>query len=219
MNPEVVVRPYRAGDRSAVRQICCDTADLGLPVERIFHDRDATADFLTRYYTDDEPQASWVAECGGRVVGYLTGCLDARRYRRWMATWIAPAVVARSVLRGALWRRQTWRLLSAWLATWRRGGFERRIPLAQYPAHVHINVREGFRGQGVARELLERFTAQVRAKGLQGIHASVREDNVPACRFFEQMGFVTLQRWPIMLPKAEALQLHHTVLYGKSLAR
>lgn len=219
MPPEVVVRPYRAGDRSAVRQICCDTADLGLPVERVFHDRDVAADFLTRYYTDDEPQASWVAECGGRVIGYLTGCLDVRRYRRRMAMRIAPASVARAVLRGALWRRQTWRLLSAWLATWRRGGFERRVPLAQYPTHLHLNILEGFRGQGVARALLERFTVQVRAEGLQGIHASVREDNVPACRFFERMGFVVVQRWPVVLPEAATFPLHFIVLYAKSLAR
>src|SRR3989442_159990 len=46
------VRLYEPRDRAAVREICCDTADSGEPVETFFPDREGFADVLTRYYTD-----------------------------------------------------------------------------------------------------------------------------------------------------------------------
>jgi hypothetical protein len=38
------IRPYRAGDREAVREIACDTALAGEPVELFFSDREVFAD-------------------------------------------------------------------------------------------------------------------------------------------------------------------------------
>ena len=77
--PSLLIRVYRPDDRDAVRTVACDTADRGEPVEGFFRDREVFADLLTRYYTDWEPQSLWVAEAEGRVIGYLTGCLDTRR--------------------------------------------------------------------------------------------------------------------------------------------
>ena len=91
----LTIRPYRQADRHAVRAIVCDTAERGGPVERFFHDREVFADLLTRYYTDWEPGSLWVAERDAWVVGYLTGCLDTRRYHRVMAWRIIPMAVLR----------------------------------------------------------------------------------------------------------------------------
>lgn len=49
------VRPYLPSDRQAVRSICCETGFMGNPIDPVFTDRDAFADFFTRYYTDYEP--------------------------------------------------------------------------------------------------------------------------------------------------------------------
>jgi ribosomal protein S18 acetylase RimI-like enzyme len=213
----VVIRPYQLGDREAVRKICCDTADAGEPVENFFHDRELIADLVTRYYTDYEPQSSWVAEADGRVVGYLNGCLDSRRYRRALAGRIVPMALLRAIGRGALARRQTWRWLGAVARTLLRGGLERGKSLQLYPAHVHVNVLTDFRGDRVGQRLMERFFQQVKAAGLSGIHASVRGDNSGGCRFFERMGFVELVRRPTVLPKNDRWLNTHTVIYGRKM--
>ncbi len=217
MEHVVVVRPYEPRDRAAVRQICCDTADVGKPLGALFPDREVVADVVTRYYTDVESQATWVAVCQDRVIGYLTGCLDSRRYQQVMTWRVVPRALMKGVLRGALGFPHTWRLLGAATQTWRRGGFDRRIALEAYPAHLHINLQQDFRGQHVGRQLVERFIEQVKATGKRGIHVGVNGENVVACRFFEQLGFTLLSRHPVVPPTGDAARHHETVIYGKSL--
>src|SRR5438045_8199396 len=67
------IRSYRRSDRAAVRKLCCDTGFLGDPIDPVFEDRELFADFLTTYYTDHEPESSFVLEIEGQIRGYLLG--------------------------------------------------------------------------------------------------------------------------------------------------
>ena len=236
MSDETVVRLFQSQDRAAVREICCDTADSGRPVERFFPDREVFADLLTSYYTDIEPHASWVAvgrvpprgavsgdvACNGtrgesEVVGYLTGCLNTRRFLRAMAWRIAPRAFVKALERGTVWHPLTLRLLSANLGNWLRGAFRRTVPLRDYPAHLHINLRRDFRGQRVGQHLLERFFEQVQQARVNGVHAGVSADNAAGRRFFESFGFVELGRESrFRFPDAPD-QETFTIIYGKRL--
>ena len=68
-----MIRSYREGDREAVRQLCCQTGFLGSPIDPVYEDRKLFADFLTTYYTDWEPESSFVVEIDGEIRGYLLG--------------------------------------------------------------------------------------------------------------------------------------------------
>lgn len=182
-----IIRRYEPRDRAAVREICCDTADTGAPVEHFFPDRAVFADVLTRYYTDFAPATSWVAEQDGRVVGYLTGCLDTRQFLRTMAVRIVPAALLKALVHGSLWHRFI-------RQNWRRPASQRQQLLADYPAHLHLNLRAGHRGHGAGRQLLGKFLEQARHAGVTGIHAGVSETNVAGRKFFERAGFVVLGR-------------------------
>ena len=216
LGAEVTVRPYEPRDRPAVRQIACDTADNGEPVS-FFSDREVFADVLTRYYTDFEPQSLWVVDHAEQAVGYLSGCLDDRRYQRVMAWRVVPAALVRAIARGALARRETWRLLGALVRTWRSGEFHQPAALAHYPAHLHINIQQGFRGQQIGPRLVERFVEQARAAGVSGVHAGVHEENLPARRFFERLGFEPLGHYAIVLPDGETYRASSTIIFGKEL--
>lgn len=183
-----VARPYRSSDREAVRHICCETADKGAPVEHFFRDREIFADLVTRYYTDEEPGTVWVAESGGRIVGYLTGCLDTRRYRRALRFRIIPAAAVRALARGTLLHPESWKLIGKIL----REKSWHSTDLTRYPAHFHIDILEALRGQNAGRLLVEKFLERCRAHGVPGIHLVTRADNTAAHRFFERMGFVKL---------------------------
>ena len=197
MHTTWIIRPYAAGDRAALRRICCDTADAGRRVEAFFDDRELIADLLTNYYTDFEPESAWVAEQAGEVVGYLTGCRDTGRFRRIMFGRIAPQALFKAFWRGTWWAASTRRLIRCNLPTWWRLLGHRAIPLAGYPAHLHINLRPGMQGQGIGRQLINQFLAQLRAAGIPGVHLSAREDNMAALAFFEKRGFARLGRRPI----------------------
>src|SRR5271154_414309 len=111
MEAAVQIRPYALRDRDALRQICADTADSGQPIECIFPDREVFADLLTNYYTQFEPQSAFVADNNGKVVGYLTGCVNTKRFLRVMTWRIVPVIFVKALLRGALWHPQTIRLV------------------------------------------------------------------------------------------------------------
>jgi ribosomal protein S18 acetylase RimI-like enzyme len=212
----VVIRLFQAADRRAVRKICADSADMGKPAERIFPDRELLADMMISYYTDFEPQSLWIAEVEGEVVGYLSGCLDSRRFLRVMIWRIAPGILFQALIRGIFLKKQVQRFLIAMLKSFKLGGFKRSIPFDKYPAHLHIDIREGFRGQGIGQGLMEKFFAQAKNAGIPGIYLTTRQDNT-ACRFFERTGFSIAARYPLVIPEGDNFQVIHSVLYVKEL--
>jgi ribosomal protein S18 acetylase RimI-like enzyme len=213
VDERAIIRKYRPEDREAVREISWNTADQGRTVDLYFHDHEAVADLLTQSYTDCEPEALWVAECDGAVVGYLTGCLNTPHCNRRIVWRIGPRAVARAIGRGALWRGETWRLLAALVRTVLLGGIP-KVDFDKYPAHLHINLRQGFRGRGLGRRLIEHFRGQVRELGLPGIHLVAWGDNQGGRRFFEAMGFRLLREQPLVLPEERGYKKTSTVVYG-----
>lgn len=175
------VRPYTNADRAAVREICWETADKGFP------DQEVVADVLTRYFTDLNPSASWVAEVDGRVAGYLTGCFNTRRYIGAMIWRVMPAALGKALWHGSIWHRFVWRIPPS-------TSFNRRQVLRDYPAHLHLNLREGYRGRGIGPALLAAFVGQAKQAGVPGIHLGVMENNRGGRHFFEKAGFTELGR-------------------------
>lgn len=212
------VRAYRGCDRMQVRAVCCDTANLGDPIDAVFPDREIFADLLSSYYTDHEPEALWVVERDGVIEGYLTGCLNNARYQRTMRWRIVPRAAIRAAWKGLLVERATWRMFHAALQTVQLGGWPESEKLYHYPAHFHMNLRPHLRGQGLGEELLERFFAYARGKKIEGVCAAVRSDNPAACRFFQRQGFRESYRHPVVLPRGlEGYTPHDRIIYAKAL--
>jgi len=211
------IRPYQPQDRDGVRQICCDTADAGQPVERFFPDREVFGDLLTNYYTEHEPQSTFVADNDGEVVGYLTGCLDTSRFVRVMAWRIVPPAFVKALFRGTLWHPQTIRFVRPNLSMWLKSGCRGGANLADYPAHLHVNVREGFRGQHLGQQLVEKFCDRAKAAGVRGVHAGVSAENPRACHFFQELGFVPLYRGGRFRKPDDPTRIVETITFGKKL--
>src|SRR6202048_4457533 len=95
MQPEdhkpFIIRSFRASDRAAVRCLCCQTGFLGEPIDPVYQDRQLFADFLTTYYTDHEPESSFVLEMDGEIRGYLLGSrkpLQNQLYSLYQNLWL-----------------------------------------------------------------------------------------------------------------------------------
>lgn len=198
------IRPYETRDREAVRTICCDTADRGEPLENFFPDREVFADLLTAYYTDYEPESGWVGELGAEVVGYITGCLDTRRFIRIMAFRIVPRTLIKGICHEVMKYPQAKQFVRSNLGLWLRGP-KKSVNLDEYPSHLHINLKHGARAKGLGRELITRFLEQAKAAGSCGVHANVREDSDRARKFFEDLGFQAEGRHPVMARAGEVL--------------
>src|SRR3989442_4377795 len=100
MNQEkpFTIRSYRKTDRDAVRRLCCQTGFLGTPIDPVYEDRQLFADFLTTYYTDHEPESSFVLEVDGEIRGYLLGSrrpLQNQLYALYQNIWLFFCALAR----------------------------------------------------------------------------------------------------------------------------
>jgi GNAT superfamily N-acetyltransferase len=65
--------------------------------------------------------------------------------------------------------------------------------LEKFPAHVHVNVREGKQRQGMGRALVDAFRAHCREHGMAGFHAVTRANRRPA-HFFVRCGMAVQAR-------------------------
>jgi ribosomal protein S18 acetylase RimI-like enzyme len=59
----------------------------------------------------------------------------------------------------------------------------------EYPAHLHIDLRERARGTGLGRALVERLLAELRARHVIGVHLGVAAENANAIGFYAHLGF------------------------------
>ena len=187
------VRPYSPSDRQAVRDICCDTGFMGNPIDPIYNDRDAFADFFTRYYTDLEPENALVAEDDGRVVGYLLGCLkynSVNRRQLWLIiSRTVPKIIGRILT--FQYTKNSMKFLS-WFLFKAAGETPKGVPDA---AHFHINMYSEYRTGFAGRRLIFPFVNQVAKLGIKGVYGQMQvyEDRRSE-KVFERYGFKFIDR-------------------------
>jgi len=191
-------------------------ADRGGPIENFFPDRDVAADLLTKYYTDYEPQSTFVALCDERMVGYINGCMDNRRYGLVMGWLLMPPLLIKAFKRGVFFRPEILQLLRGALKNWRRIFVWRKKSFHSHQGHLHIGILGDFRGQQVGRNLLNALMAHASAGGVSEIVASVHDANNAAGRFFETQGFVVRESYPMVLIRDGKEEHYHSLLYVKT---
>lgn len=136
----------------------------------------------------------------GRTVGYIIGCADtscfAQRWRSCLAPTVDPAVVpppgahlSEAQMQAGMARQD--------ISHFRTAVYEARCSmllawpevLERYPAHLHIDILEGWQRKGWGTVLMQAFLEEVRRMGARGVHLDMVEANEGARRFYEGLGF------------------------------
>ena len=176
----------------AIGSLCCRTGDNGAPIAperwQLF------VRIWIEPYEKQLPDWTYVAEAGGEVVGYLTGCPDSKNFNR-RNFWRSTVPLLGDILLGRF-RGQRDARAFARRALGIAPSVERRFPIhvrrqirSIYPAHLHINVDARFRGGGVGRQLCHAYFADLRAQGITGIHLYCGADPL---KFYLRLGFEEL---------------------------
>ena len=179
-----------ATDRERVRELCCDTGFLGNPIDPVFEDRQLFADYLTAYYTDWEPESSFVLLIDSEIRGYLLGsrhplrqqlynfCNNVSLFLRGVARYPGYNAASKKFVR--------WILTQAW----------KEVPAApKRTAHFHINMLPDARQVATSREIIDRYLKYLHEHGEKKVFAQmvVFEDRRGA-KILERYGFRVINK-------------------------
>ena len=188
----VIIRKFTAQDRNALRRISCQTAFLGKPYHHFFEDKELLADLLTMYFTDYEPGSCFVATDQDKVIGYLIGSKDSALMRGIFYRKILLRLLIRAAADGIIFKRNTWRFLVNYVISFFRGEFFMPDFSKKYPAVLHINIDEGYRGLKIGIGLIEKYLGFLRENKISGVHFGTISDG--AAVFFGKAAFKVLYK-------------------------
>lgn len=189
---EVIIRKYKKTDRSTLRNISWQTAFMGKPANIFFDDKEIFADFLTLYFSDYEPQSSFVAEVDGRVIGYLIGTKNIRQLNRVFQFRILPRLIVKALITAKVFKKKNIVFLFNCLASFIKGEFRMPDFSKDYPAILHINIEENFRNAGIGSRLIAVYLDHLIKEGIRGVYLTTMSEK--AKEFFTKQGFNLLHQ-------------------------
>jgi hypothetical protein len=184
------IRRYEPADREAIRRLCCETGFLGNAIDPVFEDRELFADYLTRYYTDAEPESAFVVVVNGDVRGYLLG--SRRPFRQQAFNFVNNL----RLLGKGLFRYPRYNTASKKFVRWILTQAWREVPAApRRTAHFHFNVLPDARKLASTRALTEAYFDHLRAHGETRVYGQivVFEDRRGAA-VFERYGYRVINK-------------------------
>ncbi len=186
----LTIRGYQPSDKAAVRDLCCRTGFLGNAIDPVYQDRELFADFLTTWYTDHEPESSFVLEIKGEICGYLLG---SRRPLLNQLYSLQQNVVLffRALLRYPSYNRASrrfirWMIMNGW----------REVPAApRRTPHFHINLLPEARKIATTRALMSAYLSYLYGCGEKQVYGQiVTFESRRGEKMFERYGFKVMNR-------------------------
>lgn len=179
------MRRYEPADLDALREICVLTGHTGGDARGVMSDTSLLPDTFAEPYVVFDPLLAFVADDGGRAVGYILGTADTVAFTDWFRTvWlslVAPRHAGRPVA--------VTDFESLILELMYDPGRMVHADLAPYPAHLHIDILPEYQGRGLGRQLIDAFRGELVSRGIEKFHLSMNPANVDARAFYDRLGF------------------------------
>lgn len=178
------IRPYSPDDLEALYDVCARTAASGDDLTPVIGDPRLPGHLYAAPYGVLEAHLVFVAEDAEGVGGYVVGTNDTAKFERTLETDWLPRLRVRYP-EGSAGREPDDRLISLL----HHPPTQDAAVLVDYPAHLHIDLLPRLRGQGLGRQLIDRFATEVGRHGAWGVHVGVNPANQRAMAFYGRVGF------------------------------
>ena len=161
--------------RERVRFVCLSTGpDDALTNSRIGAYIENT---YCNYYIDNEPENCFVlTDDDDNAVGYILCAKDYKAYSRCFGKYF-----------GIIRKNAGINLIEVIAEQLVLKLFSRK-----YPAHLHIDILDGYTGQGSGSLLMNRLITCLRSEGVPAVMLIVGSGNTQAIRFYKRNGFTVL---------------------------
>ncbi|WP_166346593.1 GNAT family N-acetyltransferase [Phytoactinopolyspora limicola] len=189
------VRPYRSGDDDTLYEICLKTGPGG---GAAFTDPRILGEIYVGPYLAFEPDLAFVVEDDDGVAGYVLGARDTRGFEKLCEARWWPRLRERYPV--GSFPDDTIDARFARLI--HRPPVARDDVVAEYPAHLHIDLLPRTQGRGFGRILMRRLLAALHDVGATGVHLGVGATNTNAIGFYRHLGFTVLHENPSGLTMA-----------------
>ena len=178
------IRPYHPSDLYALYRICLLTGDSGSDASHLYQDHELVGSYYAAPYAVLEPDLAFVLTHDGSPVGYVLGARDSVAFsERCEREWF-PLLRHRYTLPS-----EDDTSLDAWIRRSIHTGYHPHAELAEYPAHLHIDLLPIGQGQGWGRRLIQTLTQRMRGLDVPAVHLGVGARNTGAIAFYEKVGF------------------------------
>ena len=168
----ITVRKYESKDKENLRKICIETTSFSLEDPKM-------EKFLTLmyndYYTEVEGDNCFVAvDENDEAVGYLICAKDFDKYLKIFKAFYLPEIDALGIKYGLMARGEimTHKLFSK-----------------DYKAHLHIDLSDVCRHQGVGTKLMNALKEHLNENGCHTLMLSCGYSNTNAIKFYERNKF------------------------------
>ncbi len=167
------IRKMEKTDLEAVEYICRMTAGpLSMSDEAVGN---VTAKLYSTYYVREETDTCFVlCDDDGAVKGYILSAPDYKKFKR-------------------VYREKDYKAIKALSKKSAKIAWFMPVPYIifgkKYPAHLHIDLMEGFRGGGNGTKMIQTLLAKLKEIGVPGVMLIVSTDNTAARRFYIKNGF------------------------------
>ncbi|MBE3639641.1 GNAT family N-acetyltransferase [Mangrovicoccus algicola] len=181
------IRAATAADTDRVYEICRRTAAAGEDGSHLYSDPRMPGYLYSAAYLKLQPDCAFVLDIDGQAAGYVIGTPDTAAFEARLLDEWWPWV-----------RRQTEGMQISrpkdQMAADRIARPRAQAPgiLADYPAHLHINLLPQAQSGGWGRRMIETQLENMRRRGVSGLHLGLDPDNHRAAGFYRHIGFTDI---------------------------
>jgi GNAT superfamily N-acetyltransferase len=178
------IRLYRDSDRDALFDICMRTGDAGGDARGVYQDQELLPNIFAAPYAALEPDLAFVLDDGRRAVGYVLGTRDTAQFaKKFHDVWL-PRVAERHP------RPAGTTTPDEFMAHLLHTPERMIVPdLADYPAHLHIDLLPEYQRRGYGRSLMRSVLAALHLAGAPRVHVGMVTANTAARTFYDRVGF------------------------------
>jgi ribosomal protein S18 acetylase RimI-like enzyme len=181
----MLIRLYQSSDRAAVADVCVRTADAGGDSRHLYPVEELMPSIFALPYAHLEPDLAFVLDDGDRAVGYILGTADTTAFvENYRTDWL-PGLLDRYPATETTPRTPTEQMV------WLMHHPERMIlpELADYPAHLHIDLLPDHQRHGHGKNLMGAFLHALADEGVPAVHLGMLTSNTGARVFYDRLGF------------------------------
>jgi len=193
---ELSIRRAVLSDIPYLYEICLKTGENGKDATSLYFDQYLLGHYYAAPYLVFPEGICFVVESEHRPQGYILAAPDTAAFKQWMEEQWLPPLRNRyqKPLPPESIRSEKERHIIELIHTCQFPiDNDSRPWLAEYPAHLHIDLLPSLQGKGMGRSLMNALFSELEKQKVPGLHLGVSASNTGAVAFYRKLGFSVLK--------------------------